>query len=216
MPEPSKVMLGFSIVDGPLYGPDLGRIMARVIDDELLWTAYQYSVGELADEAGRLFEERLGNDPIACEALAEAVKLGQTVRAAIDLRPVASAQLAPTPIAPARGSPAGRSAAAVWIMVATAACVALVVGWQKFQTAGEHAPREVAEAQAESDSRLLAALGPEHSWDAPSLLVDELTTGDEVDTEDHDLAVQAADDMNVTAPDWLLAAVVESSAGRDE
>lgn len=204
-------MLGFSIVDGPLRGPDLGRIMARVIDDELLWTAYQYSIGELSDEAGRLFEERLGNDPIACEALAEAVKLGQTVRAAIDLRPVATAQSAP-----ARVSPAGRSAAAAWIMVATAACVALVVGWQKFQAAGEHAPREVAEAQAESDSRLLAALGPEHSWDAPSLLVDELTTGDEVDTEDHELAVQAADDMNVTAPDWLLAAVVESSAGRDE
>lgn len=180
--------------------------MARIINDELLWTAYQYSAGELSDEAARLFEELLSNDPIACEALAEAVKLGQTVRAAIDLQPVA-----PAPV-----SPAGRSAAAVWIMVATAACIALVVGWEKFRTAGEHAPQEVAEAQAESDSRLLAALGPEHSWDATSSLVDELTTGDEVDTEDHDLAVQAADDMSVTAPDWLLAAVVESSGGGNE
>ncbi len=180
--------------------------MARVINDELLWTAYQYSAGELSDEAARLFEEQLSSDPIACEALAEAVKLSQTVRAAIDLQPVA-----PAPVAPA-----GRSPAAVWIMVATAACVALVVGWQKFRTAGEHAPLEIAEAQAEFDSRLLAALGPEHSWDAPSLLVDELTTGDEVDTEDHDLAVQTADDMNVTAPDWLLAAVVESSGGGNE
>lgn len=199
-------MLGFSNANGPCSGPNSGRVMARVINDDLLWTAYQYSAGELSDEAARLFEELLSNDPIACEALAEAVKLGQTVRAAIDLQPVA----------PPLASPAGRSVAAVWIMVATAACVALVVGWQKFRTAGEHAQPEVAEAQAESDSRLLAALGPEHSWDAPSSLVDELTTGDEVDTEDHDLAVQAADDMNVSAPDWLLAAVVESSGDGDE
>ena len=199
-------MLGFLNANGPSSGPHSGRVMARVINDELLWTAYQYSAGELSDEAARLFEEQLSSDPIACEALAEAVKLSQTVRAAIDLQPVA-----PAPVAPA-----GRSPAAVWIMVATAACVALVVGWQKFRTAGEHAPLEIAEAQAEFDSRLLAALGPEHSWDAPSLLVDELTTGDEVDTEDHDLAVQTADDMNVTAPDWLLAAVVESSGGGNE
>ncbi len=185
--------------------------MARVINDELLWTAYQYSADELSVEAARLFEEQLSSDPIACEALAEAVKLGQTVRAAIDVQPVA-----PAPVASAGQLSAGRSAAAAWIVVATAACVALVVGWQKFRTAGEHAPQEIAEAQAESDSRLLAALGPEHSWDAPSSLVDELTIGDEVDTEDHDLAVQTAEDMNVTAPDWLLAAVVESSAGGNE
>lgn len=204
-------MLGFLSVNGPSSGPHLGRVMARVINDELLWTAYQYSAGELSDEAARLFEEQLINDSIACEALAEAVKLGQAVRAAIDLQPVAFA-----PVAPAGRLPARRSAGAIWIMVATAACVALVVGWQKFRPSGEDAPQEVAEAQAESDSRLLAALGPEHSWDAPSLLVDELTTGDEVDTEDHDLAVQTADDLNVTAPDWLLAAVVESSGGGNE
>ncbi|MBA4019911.1 MAG: hypothetical protein C0483_22315 [Pirellula sp.] len=186
--------------------------MARVsndelrVNDELLWTAYQYSVGELSDEAARLFEEQLSIDPVACDALAEAVKLGETVRAAIDLQPVASATAAS----------AGRSATATWIMVATAACVALVVGWQTFRTAGEQGPQEVAEAQAESDSRLLAALGPEHSWDAPSSLVDALTTEDEVETEDHDLAVQTADDMDMTAPDWLLAAVVESTSAANE
>lgn len=189
--------------------------MARVINDELLWTAYQYSAGELSDEAAQSFEERLGNDPVACEALAEAVKLGEAVRAAVDLRPVlAETESVVPPVA--AGRPRSRSSVAAWIMVATAACVALVVGWQKFRPAGEGASPEVAEAQAESDSRLLAALGPEHSWDAPSSLVDELATGDEVDIEDHDLTVQAVDDMNVTAPDWLVAAVVESSTGGNE
>src|SRR5688500_5412233 len=51
--------------------------------DDLLWTAYQYTADELPEPAARAFEAALENDQPTREALAEAVALGDTIRAAL-------------------------------------------------------------------------------------------------------------------------------------
>jgi hypothetical protein len=183
--------------------------------DEVLWTAYQYSVGELDDSAAAAFEERMSNDATACEALAQAVALGEAVRVSFERAPSELAAPIMCAARPLVATSASRSSIGWWAIV-TAASVALVVAWQTWRKPADAPTGEVAAAQAEADSQLLAALGPEHRWDAVSPLVDELVAADEVldvvsVTEAGDEDEVAADPMGLEAPDWLLAAVAESS-----
>ncbi|MBL9081286.1 MAG: hypothetical protein JNK76_05740 [Planctomycetales bacterium] len=207
--------------------PFAGKVRAS---DELLWTAYQYSVGELDDSAAAAFEERMASDPSACEALAEAVALGEVVRVSFEQSSFERGSFErAAPIEPAKrplvAASASRSTIGWWAIV-TAASVALVVAWQTWRKPADAPTGEVAAAQrleglAEADSQLLAALGPEHRWDAVSPLVDELVAADEVldevaVIESGDEDEVAADPMDLAAPDWLLAAVAESSSDATE
>ncbi len=56
---------------------------------DLDWQAFQYAANELDESAREAFELRLESDPFACEALARAVELSATIRAAESLSPVA-------------------------------------------------------------------------------------------------------------------------------
>jgi hypothetical protein len=212
--------------------PFAGKVRAS---DELLWTAFQYSVGELDDSAAAAFEERMASDPSACEALAEAVALGEAVRVSFEQSSFERGSFErAAPIEPASrpmvAVSASRSTVGWWAIV-TAASVALVVAWQTWRKPADAPIGEVAAAQrleglgleglAEADSQLLAALGPEHRWDAVSPLVDELVAADEVldevvVAESDDTDETAADPMGLEAPDWLLAAVAESSSDATE
>src|SRR5436309_2063668 len=51
-------------------------------NDDLDWLAFCYAAGELDSAEAELFEARLVDDQAACEALASAVELTQTVAAA--------------------------------------------------------------------------------------------------------------------------------------
>ncbi|MGC3969424.1 MAG: hypothetical protein QM775_19315 [Pirellulales bacterium] len=185
--------------------------MTHQPQDDLTWSAYQYAAGELDAAAAAAFEERLAVDQSAREALAEAVSLSEAVCAAYE-------QLPASYVMPASrvAAPADSRLVVGWLATATAACIALAMTWQAFKTPAGDEAGEVAAAQAEADSQLLAALGPEHRWDAPSPLVDELAAADNVIheesvSEELDASEASTDPMSVAAPDWLLAAVVESS-----
>jgi hypothetical protein len=106
------------------------------------------------------------------------VALGEVVRSSFEQA---------APIAPARQpmvAACGSRSSIGWWMIVTAASVALVVAWQTWRKPADAPTGEIAAAQhleglAEADSQLLAALGPEHRWDAVSPLVDELAADDE-------------------------------------
>jgi hypothetical protein len=199
--------------------------------DDLLWTAYRYSAGELSAAESLRFEEQLATDQAAREALASAVALSETV-CAIE-REVAPSRPIVMPATTTRRSwlqPAG------WVTVAAAACLALTFAWRGPAPEGIRVPQlrpetAVKVEPADAETELLLALleggnrvdgnDEEKSILVPSLnsepLHDELLPDDVVELA-LDVIQQGADgnesdleDQNA-APDWIMAAVVESKS----
>src|SRR5689334_17548378 len=105
--------------------------------DDLLWTAYQYTADELPEPAARAFEASLETDQLAREALAEAVSLNDTVRAALgQSEPEPELVSAPTLmpaslVALGNVSPSGVSygwaRSIAWVALGAAACLLLTM-----------------------------------------------------------------------------------------
>jgi len=206
-------------------------------NDDLLWTAYRYSAGELSAEDALRFEERLAFDQTAREALASAVGLSEMV-CAIE-REVAPSRPILMPATTTRRSwlqPAG------WAFIAVAACLALTFAWRGPAVWIGPAPNEIGVPQpgletavkvesSDVETELLLALLADGNKDGgrdeeKSLLVPSLNSESLHDDALPDEAVELAldvmqqggdgedsnlDDQNA-APDWILAAVVESKS----
>lgn len=190
--------------------------------EDLLWTAFQYSVGELpSDEADR-FEARLESDAAAQRALTEAVALHEGVRL-VEKTPAETPAYTTGGYIVAAGSnfdAAGgeRSIwrnAIVWTLLTTAASLALWFGVLKPRSdeATNLARQPIGEAQRELAMAWIAgqaaheelALAEEQTSD-PTLRVELLMSDDESLVEVDSLPAITAP----TAPDWLIAALVDA------
>ena len=87
---------------------------------DLDWLAFRYIANELTADEHEAFELRLADDAAACEALARAVELTDTIHAAETLAPVASSPPAALWRARLSWLAAGATAAAVLIAVSIA------------------------------------------------------------------------------------------------
>lgn len=56
--------------------------------DDLRWSAFRYVAGEMPDDERALFELRLQSDDAACDAVEQAVEIGEAVRSVADGRRV--------------------------------------------------------------------------------------------------------------------------------
>jgi hypothetical protein len=211
--------------------------------DDLIWTAYQYTADELPEPAARAFEALLETDQTAREALAEAVSLGDTIRAALGpdanvapvVMPASIAAATVTHTDPARQYGWARSAA--WVALGAAACLVLTMALRNGPQGDTPAPiaqQNIAQQQAakpdgksakpENDHHLLAVLFPEDSGevvviDAPASEPADAVVIDTDSTDDADSTFDgpAYQPMpEATAPDWLIAAVAESDSGANE
>lgn len=183
--------------------------------DDLLWTAFQYSVGELpSDEADR-FEARLETDAAAQRALTEAVALHEGVRLAEKTPAETPAYATNRYVVAAYNERATWRTTIVWSLLTTAASLALWFGVLKPRSdeATNLARQPIGEAQRELAMAWIAgqaaheelALSDDPAND-PTLRVELLTNDDEALVEVDSLPAIAAP----TAPDWLIAALVDA------
>lgn len=176
--------------------------MNESMNDELFWTAVQYAAGDLGDEAAVEFEQRLETDQTAREALAEAVALSEAVAQA-----EAVVRAERVPVAPAGVERRRGTAVIAGIALVTAACLALVF------VARSDRGGNVAEAPL-GDMQLAAAWVEGHDV-AVVATVDEALLLAQADDDEYELPPM---NLAPSAPDWLIAAVVDaqSSATRGE
>lgn len=149
--------------------------------DELFWLAIRYVGDELSDAERIQFEELLAVDPMACEAVAEAMRLSAGLHAAVSTSPVELAR----PVA----KPSSRRR---WLPVAVCAALLLATGflvksWPTPDAMGlELASKELVHLWRH-DGRFGSAdlLDGEELWDDELEIVDE----------------------SLSAPGWLVSAV---------
>lgn len=164
--------------------------MSEHLHDELFWTAVQYAAGDLPDDAATEFEQRLEADQAAREALAEAVALTDAV-----------AQAEAMPVSPAGGERHRWAVAVAGIAVMTAACLA-VMFVSRTSPSGDQIAAKPGDVQ-------LAAAWVEGQNETVVAPVDEvLLLAEAADDEDFELPPMSAEP---TAPDWLIAAVIDAS-----
>jgi hypothetical protein len=173
--------------------------------DDLAWDAFRYAAGEMNAAEGARFEERLACEQPAREALAAAVELAQASALAMS-----GAGILPMsyPVASAK---CRRNW--LWPVLGAAACLAAVVSVAALGVGNWNTHRELARQQAKQNE-LAARWSEVRELNAVELAGDE--PGDPLETladfavgEAEGSAVDArADDQLVTAPDWMLAAVV--------
>jgi hypothetical protein len=165
--------------------------------EELAWLAFCYASDELSPEAASEFENRLAADQAAREALAEAALLISATQAALREEPYSVGAVSPAEHnAQHRNAQHGKKRSLGWIVVAAAACIAMVVvadGW----IARQHRGQPVI-AVNDSDASLALA------WADSQFPLDvgdrELLAGSE--------EYEYGDDTNsITVPDWMLEAV---------
>jgi len=205
--------------------------MSRNVSDELFWKAYRYAVGELTDEESREFENILESNLMAQEALAETVGMQAMVKAACELEPTVDnapvvVQGSDWPISPRLLDTCRRShwqTAAAWTMLGAAACLAIMFAVDSPRGSNIDGSAPIAASQVEADARLLAALRIDDGEfdEEASRLVPQLAAHS--DTHEFDAADLDADELpvnemvgDVVAPDWLLAAVAESTGATTE
>ena len=166
--------------------------------DELAWTAFLYSTGELPESEAAQFEDRLEADPTAQAALAQAVALSAGVKLS-----EASVVAPPATLSVRRDDFAGRRIAG-WMLLATAASVALWFGVSqpRVEPGRDAAHSPVGQAQQE-----LAV-----AWAAGQPTEDDLVIVDETMPEDELLAEIDSHPVieEPSAPDWLIAALVDA------
>jgi hypothetical protein len=213
--------------------------------DDLVWTAYQYTADELSASAARDFEAALETDQSAREALAEAVSLGDTIRAALVPEPIAASGVMPASLIAAneRRAAYGWGSAVAWVALGAAACLALTMAVRNAprDEVGQEAP--VAKSDAHADQHLLAVLFPEEASDSAamdaSVAKAEAGAADAstayASTAYASTAYDAGADTGLSsggdetafgpmpepmpeasAPDWLIAAVVEADVSVNE
>lgn len=170
--------------------------------DDLSWTAFLYSTGELPENEAAQFESRLETDLSAQAALAQVVALSAGVKLAEESTTAA-------PVTVRRDEHSGRRIAG-WMLLATAASVAL---WFAASQPRVEPGREVVQAPiGEAQHALAVAWAAGQPTDEEWATEDELLIVEETMPEEELLA--EAETMPVieepSAPDWLIAALVDA------
>jgi anti-sigma factor RsiW len=194
-------------------------------DDDLGWLAYRYVTDELTEGEREAFELRLADDQAAREAIASAVELLASLRAA-GSPPVRHPKTSSIPVhVPARrGAERGQSAGRLssrWRTVAArggALAAAVIAASLALMTWGPWRPIADPAEGTDPSAGLAGLLGS--VWEAsPATDVEALPEESVVEpvaeeSSINDASVIAAD---ITAPDWLLAALaVEPEDEGDE
>lgn len=167
--------------------------------DELDWQAFRYIAGEMNAVEQERFEELLGEDQPARDAVAAAVELAQASTLALS---TASPSLA-WPPAWRKAEPSKR-----WMgwVVGVAACLALVAAWLALR----EAPVQSASLQSEALALQWSEVREQQHELADVALAepspDNIISVDEAEPLD---AWPLADDDAAVAPEWMLAAVFE-------
>ncbi len=187
--------------------------------DDLDWQAFCYAAGELSPTAMAGFEQRLGSDQAAREALARAIELTQAIASAESLasvvRPPATADASPN-----RRRGPSRVQYLSWGAMGTAALVTAFVLWTGSgkdphpKTAEKlgRADRELAVAWSRTRSELAIASDADF-WFPAHLNSGESHSPDAANDEARDDLLD--DSLVGPTPDWLMAAV-ESYSPSDE
>ncbi len=197
---------------------------------DLDWQAFCYVSGELSSAEQRDFEERLGDDQTAREAVARAVALLQVLAEASRVEKVT---IASDRQAGRRRGDASRKAAtnrwrlAAWLSAVAAVCLSLILVDRAANRFADHGIGGNSVADAETDSKGLdlreqralalawSQARDEFSWDAVAV-----STGAVVllitDEDALDGATDDAGDEEIGAPDWMLAAVAGIDGRNDE
>jgi hypothetical protein len=161
---------------------------------ELLWQAFQYVSGELAAADSRAFEARLEHDSAACDALAEAMLLCESVAAA---EWEARRDVIPHALATAR--PSRRFVAA---SLAAAAALLLMV----WLGGGFPGPAPV----VDSPPMLSAEVAPSRSMLSVWVSLKEYEAAVPEDAHLDGLRDEVAE-ATAEVPDWMFAALVSSA-----
>jgi hypothetical protein len=177
-------------------------------DEPLIWLAFRYVSDEMSETEAAEFESRLNPDSetfevAACEAVARAVQLNDTVAIACEpvTQPAAQATF---------GESSRRDVAARRVSVLAASIAVLVVGWA-LTLPGLPQSVEVVEHPAPQPI--------EHSSDRTGELVLIWADSDSELLSEVEVQILPAEDLpeyfSADVPDWLLAAVQTRDASSD-
>jgi anti-sigma-K factor RskA len=170
--------------------------MSFPVDEQRDWLALQYVLGELSDADREAFEERLGDDLAACDAVAAASRLVLALRAAAPVPEV-------SPIEPAVATDSRhpkKSAFSAWlsVVVASAAMAVLCL----------FATRTPVSRPTSSD-----VVSVDHTAVELVSLWRSGMDADEGDVDDMDEGLESSSEDAV--PGWMLAAVSLETPGID-
>ena len=184
---------------------------SRESDHDLLWQAFCYANDELTPAEAAAFEERLAVDQAACEAVARAVEVCETVRAVPQEVTVLQEVTGATCISIVRREATWMQPVG-WLALGAAACLAAVMAFQTWQpgagaTTAKASDANLALAWVEAQAELPHDL--DYMSEDVSALADasdnEPVDGETVDDE-------VADDAGHLPPSWMLAALSDGPA----
>jgi hypothetical protein len=180
--------------------------MSDIPQNDFDWLAFRYVAGEMTPDEIVNFEGLLGESQPAREAVAAAVQLSQTIElAATKVQPVSTPLVVP--------SPDGRRAISwrqriVWASIGAAASLFVAWGLQSWRDAGHPAPR------THDDLAGLAvqwrAAGDYEAEDDDGAANDREPFESPADARPPTAAVHDGWE-DLSAPDWLLAALSEKN-----
>src|ERR1700733_3990422 len=201
------------------------------------WSALRYVLGEMTAAEADAFEQTLASDPQACEQVAAATRLTNTVLAA-ELsgqapNGVGMPQSArPTPVVvPARSVRGPQVRSGQWAIVGLAAAVCIVVAGGLSWLSSPNTPQDATaldradgagslvamwteqSAEAAEESSTTGAVAGEHANADETVALSEgvgvaVADADDLNGTDEDEVLIADDDYNV--PGWMIAAVDNS------
>lgn len=170
--------------------------MSSSVDEDLNWLATQYVLGELSASDRSSFEERIGQDMSACEAVLEASRMILVARASLESAPPAAcselekvAIARPTETVIGR-SPVAREIKGAWLAVLLSSAAMLMLSVLAVRTSSR--PVLLQSAAQKASAVELVSL-----W----------RTGMKVDDVADDLDDQMDVASDVVVPGWMLAAV---------
>lgn len=183
--------------------------MQSTSGEHLAWEAFRYVADEMAPAEIAAFEERLDHDQSAREAVAAVVRLSAAMKAAHVARQASGMSERIESATASKPAPAGATfhyaAAASWMALGAAACLAVMTAWQSWHGPGPIAVEGVLPSITLSESRQVAQAWTEVD-DEPASESSESgddEAGDETGTAGDDDAVAA----DWETPSWLSAGV---------
>jgi len=208
---------------------------------DLDWLAACYVWGEMDALQQAVFERRLAEDTAACEAVARAIELSDSVAAAcvqVDATHTALCESTTTREAAAGHPTRFRrrktwSQRVIWMSVGAAACLAVVTAGQSWLARHGGAPivQDVGPADEAEQFAILPAETRSSDDDSSSLALawtESQGVGGDVWAEAYSAPVASTNheltaridsdspmDVELAAPDWLVAAVSDASDARE-
>ena len=188
--------------------------------DDLFWQAYRYSAGELDDRESQAFEDSLEEDPAACEALVQVVRLSEDIQAVFSSQPeadqlqqaqnaetLAAAGIEPTAVSLAAASESPNAVSRLGRRIGLTVTAATVLAAAVFLFNPNHSrDSEVAVDDGQRSQQLIRIwVDPDAAWQqVPESAVAEA-----------DMEPLESAELESDVPEWLLVAVQTERAGAD-